>query len=65
MKTRIHEMRLTPDDPHQSSPEALGFFDVATHGNELYWTMATLVADLNACLIPEEAILVSSPAFSL
>lgn len=65
MNARIHAMSLTRDDPHEISPEVQAFFDLATNGNELVWTMTTLVAGLNACLAPEEAIQVLSTAFSL
>ena len=58
-------MHLTPGYPGASSPEAHAFFDLARKGNELVWTMTTLVAGLNACLTPEEAVLVLSTALSL
>lgn len=53
-------MRLTPDDLHKLSPEACALIDLAKNGNELLWTMTTLVAGLNACLTPENAVLVLS-----
>lgn len=65
MNSRIRATCLTPGDPHETSPEVQAFFDLATNGNKLVWTMTTLVAGLNACLAPEEAIQVLSTAFSL
>ena len=65
MEYWIHRMRLTPNRPGESSSEAHALFDLARNGDELVWTMATLVAGLNACLTPEEAVLVLSTAFSL
>ena len=65
MNEWIYGLRMTPDDPHESSPEARAFLDLAGNGNELVWTMTTLVAGLNACLTPEDAILVLSTAFSV
>ena len=65
MESWIHRMRLTPSSPDASSPEAHALFDLARNGDELVWTMATLVAGLNACLTPEEAALVLSTAFSI
>lgn len=61
----IHGMRPTPDDPHKLSPEARALIDLANNGNELLWTMTTLVAGLNACLTPDNAVLVLSTAFSV
>lgn len=65
MNAWIHAMCLTPGDSHETSSEVQAFFNLATNGNELVWTMTTLVAGLNACLAPEEAIQVLSTAFSL
>ena len=65
MNEWIHKLSLTPDDPCASSPEARAFFDLARKGNKLVWTMTTLVAGLNACLTPKDAILVLSTAFSV
>ena len=65
MNEWIQKMRLTPGGPRESSPDACAFFDLARNGNELVWTMTTLVAGLNACLTPEDAILVLSTVFSL
>ena len=65
MNKWIHKTCLTPNDPRESSPEARSFFEQARNGNKLVWTMTTLVAGLNACLIPEDAILVLSTAFSV
>lgn len=65
MNEWIHKISMSPDDPRESSPEACAFFDLARNGNELVWTMTTLVAGLNACLSPEEEILVLSTAFSV
>lgn len=64
MNEWIHKLCLTPD-PRESSPEARAFFDLAWNGNKLVWTMTTLVAGLNACLTPGDAILVLSTAFSV
>ena len=65
MGSWIHRMRLTPSSRDESLPEAHALFDLARNGDELVWTMATLVAGLNACLTPEEAALVLSTAFSI
>ena len=65
MESWIDGMRLTPSSPDESSPEAHALFDLARNGDELVWTMAALVAGLNACLDPEEAVLVLSTAFSI
>ena len=65
MNEWIHKMSLNPPDPRESSPEARAFFDLARNGNELIWTLSNLVAGLNACLTPEDAILVLSTAFSV
>ena len=65
MESWIHRMRLTPSSPDEASPEARALVDLAKSGDELVWTMATLVAGLDACLTPEEAVLVLSTAFSL
>ena len=65
MESWILRMRLTPSSPDESSPEAHALFDLARNGDELVWTMAILVAGLDACLTPEEAVLVLSTAFSL
>lgn len=65
MNVWIHKIRLAPDNPRKSSPEAHAFFDLARDGNELVWTITTLVAGLNACLTPESVILVLSIAFSV
>ena len=65
MNAWIHATCLTPSELHETSPEVQAFFDLATNGNELVWTMTTLVAGLNAYLAPEEAIQVLITAFSL
>ena len=65
MESWIQRTRLTPSSPNESSPEAHALFDLAGNGDELVWTTATLVAGLNACLDPEEAVLVLSTAFSI
>ena len=65
MESWIHRMRLAPNSPDESSSEAHALFDLARNGDELVWTMATLVAGLDACLTQEEAVLVLSTAFSL
>lgn len=65
MNEWIQKMRLTSDDPRESSPEARAFFDLARNGNTLVWTMTNLVAGLNACLTPEDALLVLSTALSV
>ena len=65
MESWIHGMRLTPSSPDESSPEAHALFDLARNGDELVWTMATLVAGLNTYFDPEEAVLVLSTAFSI
>lgn len=65
MNEWIHNIRLTPDDPRESSPEARAFSDLARNGNELIWTMTTLVAGLNVFLTSEAAVLVLSTAFSV
>ena len=65
MESWIHRMRLTPTNPDDSLPETHALFDLARNGDELVWTMATLVAGLDACLTPDEAVLVLSTAFSL
>lgn len=61
----IHGMRPTPDDPHKFLPETRALIDLANNGNELLWTMNTLLAGLNACLTPENAVLALSTAFSV
>lgn len=65
MNEWIQKIRLTSDDPRESSPEARAFFDLARNGNELVWAMTTVVAGLSACLNREAAILVLSTAFSV
>lgn len=65
MNEWIQEICLTPSDPRESSPEARAFFDLARNGNGLVWAMTALVAGLNACLTPEDAILVLSTAFGV
>ena len=65
MEFWIHRMRRRPSSPDESSPEAHALFDLARNGDELVWTMATLVACLNGCLDPEEAVLVLSTVFSI
>ena len=65
MEFWIHRMCRRPRGPDESSPEAHALFDLARNGDELVWTMATLVACLNCCLDPEEAVLVLSTAFSI
>ena len=61
----LHQIRLTSGDLCKFSPEAHAFFDLARDRDELVWTIATLVAGLNACLTSEEAISVLSTALSL
>lgn len=65
MSEWIDKLHLHPGDQRDPSTEGNALFDLARNGNELVWTMATLVAGLNAFLSPEEAILVLSTAFSL
>ena len=65
MESWIQRTRLTPSSPNESSPEAHALFDLAGNGDELVWTMATLVAGLNVCLDPAEVVLVLSTAFSI
>ena len=65
MESWIHRMRLAPSSPDESSSEAHALFELARNGDELVWTMATLVAGLDACLTQEEAVLVLSTALSL
>ena len=65
MSKWINKSTLNPHHPHGLSSENHAFFDLAKNGNELVWTIATLVAGLNACLPQHEAMLVLSAAFSL
>ena len=65
MSSWINRTRLTPVLPYDSSSEAHAFLGEAMNGDELVWTIAILVAGLNACLSPTEAILVLSTALSL
>ena len=65
MSSWINRTRLIPVLPCDSSSEAYAFLGAAMNGDELVWTMATLVAGLNACLSPKEAILLLSTTLSL
>ena len=65
MNKWIHKMRLTPDDSCGSSLEARAFLDLASNRDETLWAMTALVAGLNACLTPKDAILVLSTALSV
>ena len=65
MNEWLYGLLTTPDDPRESPPEARAFLDLARNGNKLVWTMTTLVAGLNACLTPKDAILVLSTALSV
>ncbi|KAM0802013.1 hypothetical protein BDR22DRAFT_888067 [Usnea florida] len=65
MNEWIHKMRLPSDDSCESSLEARAILNFASSRDETLWSMTALVAGLNACLTPEDAMLVLSTALSV
>ena len=65
MNQWIHKMRLTSYNSCESSLEARAFLNFASNRDETLWSMTALVAGLNACLTPEDAMLVLSTALSV
>ena len=65
MNEWIHEIPLTSDESCVSSREARAFLNFANNRDETLWSMTALVAGLNACLTPEDAMLVLSTALSV
>lgn len=65
MNEWIHTMHLPSNDSCESSLEARAFLNFASSRDETLWSMTSLVAGLNACLTPEDAMLVLSTALSV
>ena len=61
----LHASNLAPESENDCTSEAHALLEMARNGDELVWTLAVLVASLNAYLPPESVASVLSTAFSI